>query len=366
MKDISYYRLDDPVTYKQLDPTSFQDRLRNLPTQCMLAWSQASNLNIPADFQNAKNVLLVGMGGSAIGGELIKDLAALENSPNIEVCRDYQIPAHINKESLVIVSSYSGNTDESIQAFQSALQRKAHVLAITAGGRLYDIATSEGVPLFKIDYVGEPRTALGYSFLTPLAILQNLKIISPKDQDVEEAIRIVTDLSTCLAPDVPINQNPAKELATNLHGKLIVIFGGGLFSGVARRWKTQFNENSKAWAFSELLPDAGHNTIVGLKWPKAMSRRTSSVFLNSLSLNHRIRVTYQVLGEFIKKSGGTYNVIDGIGKGALAQILSAIMFGDYTSYYLALLNGEDPAPVTPIEHLKDRLSPYDSIKQPGW
>ncbi|SVC24994.1 uncharacterized protein METZ01_LOCUS277848, partial [marine metagenome] len=250
--------------------------------------------------------------------------------------------------------------EEPIQAFRSALQRKANLLAITAGGRLYDIATSEGIPLFKIDYIGEPRTALGYSFLTPLAVLQNLSMISQKDQEVEEAIHVLTNLSECLGPDVPTNQNPAKELAVNLHGKLIVIFGGGLFSGVARRWKTQFNENSKAWAFSELLPDAGHNTIVGLKWPKAMSRRTSSVFLNSLSLNRRIRVTYQVLGEFIRKSGGTYNVVDGIGKGALAQILSAIMFGDYTSYYLAILNGEDPAPVAPIEHLKNRLSLYDS------
>ena len=180
-------------------------------------------------------------------------------------------------------------------------------------------------------------------------------MILQKDQEVEEAIQVLTNLSACLGPEVPTNQNPAKELAVNLHGKLIVIFGGGLFSGVARRWKTQFNENSKAWAFAELLPDAGHNTIVGLKWPKTMSRRTSSVFLNP-----RILVTYQVLGEFIRKSGGTYNVVDGIGKGALAQILSAIMFGDYTSYYLAILNGEDPAPVAPIEHLKRRLNPYDS------
>ena len=155
---------------------------------------------------------------------------------------------------------------------------------------------------------------------------------------------------------MPTRDNPAKELAVALHGKLIVVFGGGILAGVARRWKTQFNENSKAWAFAEILPDAGHNTIVGLRWPRPLSRKTCGVFLNALSLHPRIKLRYEVIGGLLTKAGIGCRTVDGVGMEALAQMLSAVMFGDYTSYYLAMLNGEDPSPVAPIEHLKDRLA----------
>ena len=347
--------LDEPGVYEKLDPSGLRERIANLPYQCLHAWEEGLSFSLPSSYRKARNVILAGVGGSAIGGELMGDLITRDGSPLVTVCRDYHLPPYLGPDSLVIVSSYSGNTEETLAAFQDAIERKAKVVAVTTGGQLMELAQKEGVPTFRIDYVGEPRTALGYSFLVPLAMVQSLELTTNSDDALLEASEVLVSLSHHLEPSMPTHDNPAKELATTLQGKLIVIYGGGMLSGVARRWKTQFNENAKAWAFVEILPEAGHNAIAGLHWPKAMGKRACGVLLNTLSLSHRIKRRYQVIEELLSEAGVQCRTVDGVGQSYLAQMLSAIMFGDYTSYYLALLNGEDPSPVPPLDYLKSRL-----------
>ena len=347
--------LDNLETYKSLDITGFQDRIGDLPYQCLRAWEQGLKFSLPDDYRNVRNVIVTGVGGSAIGGELLGDLISKDGSPLVTVCRDYHLPPYLSTDSLVIASSYSGNTEETIAAFDDAIQRGAKVIAVTTGGKLLELADKEGVPVFLIDYVGEPRAALGYSFLVPLAILQHLGLIDDIDEDVLEAAEVLLSLSHRLEPQILTRDNPAKELAISLQGKLIVIYGGGMLSGVARRWKTQFNENAKTWAFVELLPEAGHNAIAGLQWPKPIGKKACGVLLNTWSLHPRIKLRYQVIEELLGDAGVECRTVDGVGKSTLAQMLSAVLFGDYTSYYLALLNGEDPSPVSPLDYLKSRL-----------
>ena len=347
--------LDEPGLYEKLDPSGLRERIANLPYQCLHAWEEGLSFSLPSSYRKARNVILAGVGGSAIGGELMGDLITRDGSPLVTVCRDYHLPPYLGPDSLVIVSSYSGNTEETLAAFQDAIERKAKVVAVTTGGQLMELAQKEGVPTFRIDYVGEPRTALGYSFLVPLAMVQSLELTTNSDEALLEASEVLVSLSHHLEPAMPTHDNPAKELATTLQGKLIVVYGGGMLSGAARRWKTQFNENAKAWAFVEILPEAGHNAIAGLHWPKAMGKRACGVLLNTLSLSHRIKRRYQVIEELLGQAGVQCRTVDGVGQSYLAQMLSAIMFGDYTSYYLALLNGEDPSPVPPLDYLKSRL-----------
>ncbi|MFH1560566.1 MAG: bifunctional phosphoglucose/phosphomannose isomerase [Chloroflexota bacterium] len=347
--------LDDPQTYESLDPTCFRERIGGLSQQCLRAWELGLKFSLPSDYGDVRNVVLAGVGGSSIGGELLGDLASMNGSPLVTVCRDYCLPPHLGPDSLVIASSYSGNTEETLSAFHDALQRGARVVAVTTGGQLEQMARREGMPVFQIDYVGEPRTALGYSFLVPLAILQNLKLIAPSDDAVQEAAEVLTSLDHRLKPQIPTQDNPAKELAIALRGKLIVIYGGGMLCGVARRWKGQFNENAKAWAFVELLPEAGHNAIAGFQWPRPVGRKVCGVLLSAWSLHPRMKLRYQVIEELLCKAGVECRTVDGVGKTTLAQMLSTVLFGDYTSYYLALLNGEDPSPVPPLDYLKDRL-----------
>ena len=355
MADDAASFLDNPETYANLDPTGFGKRVGGLPQQCLRAWEQGLKFSLPNDYGDVRNVVVVGVGGSAIGGDLLGDLVSVEKSPLVTVCRDYDTPPYLGSDSLVIASSYSGNTEETLAATHEAIQRGAKVVAVTTGGKLGQMASQEDIPVFPIDYVGEPRTALGYSFLVPLAILQNLKLIAPSDEAVLETAEVLTSLEYRLNPQIPAQDNPAKELAVALRGRLIVVYGGEILRGVARRWKTQFNENAKAWAFVELLPEAGHNAIAGLQWPRGMGRKACGVLLNARSLHPRIKLRYQVVGELLSKAGVECRTVDGVGKSTLAQMLSAVLFGDYTSYYLALLNREDPSPVPPLDYLKDRL-----------
>ena len=250
------------------------------------------------------------------------DLISKEGSPLVTVCRDYHLPPYLSPDSLVIASSYSGNTEETVAAFEEALERGAKVVAVTTGGRLLQLAERAGVPVFRVDYEGEPRTALGYSFLVPLAMLQNLGLSPGSDEAVLEATEELFSLGQSLSPETPTHDNPAKELAVTLRGKMIVVFGGGMLCGVARRWKTQFNENAKAWAFVELLPEAGHNAIAGLWWPRPMGRKVCGVLLNSLSLHPRIKLRYRVIQDLLGTAGVECRTVDGVGQSHLAQILS--------------------------------------------
>jgi glucose/mannose-6-phosphate isomerase len=296
--------LDDPEIYETLDPTGFRDRVGGLPQQCLHAWERGLKFSLPDDYCDVRNVVVAGVGGSAIGGELLGDLVSVQDSPLVTVCRDYRLPTYLGDDSLVIASSYSGNTEETLSASNEALQRGAKVVVMTTGGKLEQLANREGIPVFHIDYVGEPRTALGYSFLVPLAILQNLWLIAPIDGAVQESAEVLSALALRLNPQVPTRDNPAKELAIALRGRLIVVYGGGILCGVARRWKTQFNENAKAWAFVEVLPEAGHNAIAGLQWPHGVGRKACGVLLNAWSLHPRIKLRYQVIGELLSKSWG--------------------------------------------------------------
>lgn len=355
-------RLDDSLELAKLDPNNMRDRLYHFPDQCMDAWNQGVNLEVPSDYDEIKNIVIAGMGGSAIGGELVGDLLSSENNIPVEICRNYELPSYVDSDSLVICSSYSGNTEETISACYHAIAKNAKVIVISSGGKLGEIALETGIPYFAIKYSGEPRTTVGYNFLAPMGILSRLGVYHSRDGDIEEVIDNLTFLKHRLSPDVPVLENPAKELALNLESKIVVIYGAGILSGVARRWKAQLNENAKTWAFMETLPEADHNAVSGITWPKKMKNNIVVVMLQSIDLHERIKLRYRYTSELFQKSKIKQFMVDGIGEGKPAQILSALMFGDYTSYYLGILNGEDPSKVDSIEYIKSRMGqPYTDI-----
>ena len=259
--------LDDLSLYARIDPTDLRHRLRAFPRQCRQAWDEALAFKLPRDYARIEQVVVAGMGGSAIGGDLLADLASLEDSPPLIVSRNYEIPHYVNENTLVLTCSYSGDTEETLSVFRQALSRGAKIVAVTGGGTLATEARDHDVPLFTVGYEGEPRSALGYSFIVPTVLLMKLGLISNKTLDFQEAIEVLDRLARELAEESPSQGNPAKEMALVLLNRLIVTYGAGIFSAVARRWKTQFNENSKVWAFFELLPEAHHNSVVGYSLP---------------------------------------------------------------------------------------------------
>ncbi len=348
--------LDDPKIYAKYDPAGMGARIRELPWQCRQAWQAALAFDLPQGYADVAKVVILGMGGSAIGGDLVRSLVQEEAKVPVLVHRDYGLPAYVDGDTLVIGSSYSGNTEETLSGFEPALKSGARVLAMTTGGRLAELAAASGVPVFRIDYKAQPRAALGFSFLPTLAVLQKLGLIGDKTADVDETVAILEKLNDELGEDSPEAKNPAKQLARRFHGHLPVIYGAGVLAEVAHRWKTQVNENGKAWAFYEVFPELNHNATVGFPFPPEVVERLRVVMLRAPSYNDRVKLRLEVTAELLDRAGVAHEYHDSRGKSKLAQMLSLVLLGDLASYYLAILYQIDPSPVAVIDYLKGRLA----------
>jgi len=347
---------DNQALFHEIDPDDMLGCIAELPQQCRDAWANVESLELPSEYRQVNKIVVLGMGGSAIGGDLLRALAEPECVLPIVTNRDYMVPAFVNAETLVIASSYSGDTEETLSAFEEAGKRGAAVLAITTDGKLAQQARELGVPLLTFCYQSQPRAALGYSLVSLIGIMQKLGLVGDKTADLEEAIAVMEALQEEIRETVPVTENPAKQLAKRLYGHLPVVYGSGYLAEVAHRWKTQFNENAKAWSFFEQLPELNHNAVVGYQFPEELSERILVVMLIS-SLDHpRNKARFQVTQEILTRRGIACEAIEARGESPLAQMLSAIHFGDYVSYYLALLYEVNPTPVRIIDYLKERLA----------
>jgi glucose/mannose-6-phosphate isomerase len=348
--------LDDLEVYKRLDSANMLKHLHRFPQQCRAAWHKAKDFKLPRNYTSIDKVVILGMGGSAIGGDLVRSVVSGVSKSIVFVHRDYDLPAFVDDRTLVIASSYSGNTEETLSAFSQSLEKRCKKLVMTTSGKLKALAEDAKIPVFLIDLVSQPRVALGYSFMPLLAFLQKLNLLQDKTAEVEAMIQGLEALLAELKETAPTSSNRAKQLAIKLHGKIAVIYGAGILSEVARRWKTQLNENSKVWAFHEVFPELNHNAVVGYQFPQELASKIYVVLLRCPSLHPRTLIRYQITCELLKQNSISYEIIDSQGEHQLSQMMSLIFLGDWVSYYLAILNEVDPTPVKAIDYLKKRLS----------
>jgi glucose/mannose-6-phosphate isomerase len=349
--------LDDLQAIARLDSENMLRCIEELPQQCLRAWKQAEGLDLPSDFEMIDHLVIVGMGGSAIGGALLTGLLANECDIPITVIRDYTLPAFARgPRTLVAACSYSGNTEETLSCFRQALERQTRAVAITTGGKLATTARQVSVPVIQFAYESQPRAALGYSFGLLLGVVHRLGFARDYTNDMAEAVAVVEHWQEEIGPGVPAPANAAKELARRVAGNLPVVYGAGFLAAVANRWKTQFNENAKHWAFFGVLPEMNHNTVVGFGIPEVVRERGIVLMLRSPLDSQRIQERWNVTGELLDRECVASQEVHGRGETALAQMLSLIYFGDYVSFYLAVLNEVDPTPVEAISFLKRRLA----------
>jgi glucose/mannose-6-phosphate isomerase len=348
--------LDDIAAYQRIDPQGMLACIRDLPRQCRAAWQEAQALQLPHDYWDIDKVVVLGMGGSAIAGDFLRSLVALESPIPIFSHRDYELPLVVDGKTLLIASSYSGNTEEVLSCFERGLGTGAKKVVITSDGELLSTARAKVVPAFVFAYESEPRAALGYSFMPLLAIAQKAGIVADKNEDVDEAIAVMEGLAARIRETVPLARNPAKQLAQKLHQRLPVVYGAGILAPVARRWKGQLNETSKMWCFYEELPEANHNAVVGYGLPKEIAARALVVFLRAPSLHPRVLLRYDLTRTALEEASVGSATVDAEGGSPLAQMMSAVLFGDWVSLYLAILNEVAPAPTPPIGRLKEGLA----------
>ncbi len=301
---------------------------------------------------DAFRIVVCGVGGSAIGGDLLREWLSSRSEVPCEVQRSYTIPAHVGKDALVIAASYSGNTEETLGMFRDARRRKVPVAVISSGGQLMKLAKSSKVPLVRIPTGGQPRATLGYMFGAMLGLLEGVGSISV-GSEVRETARVLRSVNAACRPSVKTAANEAKMLAHRLLPTVPIVVGYGISAPVAKRWSNQFNENSKIISYCSSLPELDHNEIVG--WMRdSRARAFSSVFLNhgaDRPMARRIAATREML----VRSAPVVEV-NSVGRSAMAKMLSLVLLGDYVSTYLGILRSEDPSSNEPIDELKAALA----------
>ncbi len=300
-----------------------------------------------------KDVFVCGLGGSAIGGDLLAEWMSGSSDIHCTVCRRYEVPPHMSKDSLVIVASYSGNTEETLAMFEASRKSRAKIVTVGSGGQLAEMSETYNIPFARVPTGLVPRSTVGYMFGAMLGILERSGLVEPEKQ-VEETIRVLAKVIHYCKPSVKTGDNPAKILAHELIPNIPVVIGYGLSSPVAKRWANQLNENGKCLAFSSELPEMDHNLIVGwMKDPR--SKGFSAIFLDhdcsGKAMDRRVRATK----DMIAKVAPVYSS-EAIGLSPMAKMFSLLIVGDYASAYMGVLRGEDPSSTEPIAELKSLLS----------
>ncbi len=341
------------------DPENMAAYIESLPRDLSTAWLQGLEKPLP-NYPKIQKILISGMGGSAIGGDLFASyLAPLAPIPVISR-RDYGLPSWADgPDTLVVCSSHSGNTEETLSSFHAAKERGCSLLAISTGGTLQREVLASGITHWYFNHTGQPRTAIGWSFGLLLALGERLGLIHNQQKDIDKAVAIMKEQHQRLAPTIPFIENPAKRLAGQLLNRNIVIFAAGEVEVIARRWKTQINELAKAWASFEGIPEMNHNTLAGLVFPDALFEKTSAIFLRAAMDHPRNQKRIDLSMQFFLEAGIAVDSVVAHGDGRLAQLWSLLQFGDYVSYYLALDYGIDPTPVEALNTLKTALSKND-------
>jgi glucose/mannose-6-phosphate isomerase len=349
--------LDSDDTYARLDRTGLYGRIAALPSQIEDAWRAASAMELPSGFRAAERVVILGMGGSGIGGALLRALALdMGAATPVEVVRGYTLPAYVDVRSLVLASSNSGNTEEVLATFDQAIRAGANCVAITTGGKLLDVARTADVPVLAFTWEGEPRSALGWSFAALVAMCGQLGLLPDVAGELAVAVEHMRGLVATVGRDIPEATNPAKQLARRLVGTLPVFIAAEALAPVAYRWRTQVNENAKSWAVADELPEMNHNAPLGYGAPGAVVPSMHVVLMRHTAMHPRTQRRVELTLEQMQAAGVPAELLDVPGPSVLAQMLWAIQLGDFVSYYLGLLNGVDPSEVRALDWMKARLA----------
>ena len=341
------------TTIAEVDVTGQFDEVLDLPEHLRDAlWRVESAGLTPHD--SAGGLVIAGMGGSAIGGALARAVLGDGASRPIMVARDYGLPGWTTPDTTVLCSSYSGNTEETLAAYDAAQALGARTIVVTTGGKLAEQARLDGVPVIPIPGGFQSRAAVGYSLVAALEVAQLCGAGEGLHAEVDVAAEHAAGLAAAWGPDSG-EDSLAKTLARGLHGTVPQIAGAALTAPVAYRWKTQINQNAKTPAFSAELPELDHNELVGWDGAKELAQ-FSAVFLDDSDLHPRVRQRIELTRGLIASRGGVTFRVDTIGQTRLERLISVLLLGDLVSLYLASLRGVDPAPVAAIESLKSALN----------
>ena len=354
-----------PARVAELDRGDMLGAIAGLPRQLTAGYTVArsglsgvfdeAGATAPAPPARPGGLVVCGMGGSAIGADLV--LACLPGLPvPVAVVRGYELPAWVSSDDLVVAISYSGDTEETLACAVGALERGCMPVCVASGGALAALAGERDLPLLSVPAGGQPRASLGYLAMPLLATLEAAGLCPDSSADVAETVALLRGGNDELGSQAPDATHPAKQLARRLHDKQAVVYGAGLTVPVARRWKGQVNENAKAPAFWNELPELDHNELMGWTSLPHVAAATLAVFLEDQQGDARLLRRAELTAAELEARGVAVERVQTRGVSRLARLFSLVQLGDYASFYLALLYGVDPTPVGAIQDFKGKLA----------
>ncbi len=336
---------------KKYDPQNQFEVLKKTYGQIEFAWNNKIDIS-PLKNKYFDNIVVTGLGGSAISGDLMQNFLKDEFTIPYSVNRNYYLPKFAGEKTLVVVSSYSGNTEETVAVFNEALKRNCSIVCITTGGSIEKIAAENNVPVVKIFPGLQPRYALGLSFFSLLKIFQEFKIIKKQDETVNEIIKLWNEMSEELSAE----DNRAYKAAQDLTGFIPVIYSAAdVTSAAGYRLKCQFNENSKLHAIHNVIPELNHNEIIGWESFSGKQFNTKVISIEDEDCHPQIKKRFEITKDIIRKSGADIITLKSTKENFKLRLMELIYLGDWISYYLALLRGFDPTEIENINYLKEHL-----------
>lgn len=347
--------LDDPERLAASDPSDFLGSVEGLPAQVREGWRLGMRAPDLPSGEGLRGLVTLGMGGSGISGDVCRAVLGPESPLAVQTVKGYRLPGWVGPDTLVVAASYSGNTEETLEAFEQALERRSRVLVVATGGRVAERAAEEGLSAVRIPAGLQPRAAVGYLALPILAACSRLGLAPDLGPDVDEAVSLLERRVEEWGRKAPADANAAKGLALRLAGKIPVVYGGeGLGEVAAYRFKCQLNECGKVPAFSHVFSELNHNEIVG--WDDAgLASSLALIVLRHAGDHPRVARRIDVTVPLVEPSAAFVEEVEARGASRLARLLDLFCFGDFVSTYLALARGVDPAPVRVIEELKRAL-----------
>ncbi len=307
--------------------------------------------------QNVRSVVVLGMGGSAIGADLVRSYLSNKLPVPIVVNRSYDLPSFVDSNTLVIASSYSGNTEETLSAFEQAIEKKLAIVCITTGGKLAERAKQLGLPVISQRAGMQPRAALAFSFVPVLLTLEKLGLTSNENQNVEKLAAFLDSLAEQYGTAHLEDTNTAFHLAGDLMHRIPVFYSSQELEAISLRWRGQLQENAKHIAFGNVLPEMNHNEINGWGHPIDLVQHFSVALLRSQADDHaRVAKRFSALKEILGTKQVPVTELFAEGETRLERIFSLIALADWTSLYMGLFAGTDPTPIPTIDLLKQKMS----------
>ena len=351
--------IDNIEEVKVLDKENVYDSVVEFPKQCLDAWDANKDLQVPDTYKGVNKIVMTGMGGSGLGARVIESVFANDLPCPLIRVNDYDLPKWVDDKTLVICSSFSGTTEETIENVRQAKEKGTKWMAIGTGGGLIDAAKEAQVPYYQINPVynpsRQPRMAVGYSIIGQLVMASKTGLISLSKDEVDEIVRAADEVQAGIRIDVPTENNEAKQLAKKLQGRQVVFSVARHLLASAHVAKNQMNENAKNFSSIFEIPELNHHLMEGLRFPETNKQDLFFLFFESDLYPERITQRVNITKDVVGKNEIAHHSWKAKSGTKLSQAFELIQFCAFVNFYLAMLNGLDPAPIPWVDYFKEQL-----------